>query len=303
MERPPRLPPLNALRVFQTVVRHRSFRGAADELSVTPQAVSQQIKLLEDSLGLELFARKGRAIEPNEQAILLAHHIQAGFDEFAEGVRRVTKLGQRNRINVNASPYFATRFLLDRLARFREIMPGADLRLTTMVELPDFVADDVDVAIQWGFGTWTNHEQTLLLRDIKVICCTPALAARLNAPADLLEVPLLHSVLADLWVPVLRHLGVTGNHAPDALRFQDAATMRRATLAGLGVGLLSTIDAEEDLASGKLVAPFGLDVMAGMPEAQIPGFYLVLPKAHRRVKPIAAFCDWVARENWALPVV
>lgn len=79
--------------------------------------------------------------------------------------------------------------------------------------------------------------------------------------------------------------------------------MRRATLAGLGVGLLSTIDAEEDLASGKLVAPFGLDVMAGMNEAQIPGFYLVLPKAHRRVKAIAVFCDWVAQENWTLPVV
>ncbi|MEO5615683.1 MAG: LysR substrate-binding domain-containing protein [Cypionkella sp.] len=303
MDRPPRLPPLNALRVFQTVMRHRSFRGAADELSVTPQAVSQQIKLLEDTLGLELFARKGRAIEPNEQAILLAHHIQAGFDEFAEGIRRVTKLGQRNRINLNASPYFATRFLLDRLARFREIMPGADLRLTTMVELPDFVADDVDVAIQWGFGSWTRFDQVLLLRDIKVICCTPELAARLTKPADLLGVPLLHSVLADLWASVLAHLGVAEPHAPDAFRFQDAATMRRATLAGLGVGLLSTIDAEEDLASGKLIAPFGLDVMAAMPEAQIPGFYLVLPKAHRRVKAIAAFCDWVARENWALPVV
>lgn len=301
MDRPLRLPPLNALRVFQTVVRHRSFRGAADELRVTPQAVSQQIKLLEDSLGLELFTRKGRAIDPNAQAILLAHYIQAGFDEFAEGVRRVTKLGQRNRININASPYFATRFLLDRLARFRDIMPGADLRLTTMVELPDFVADDVDVAIQWGFGTWTKHEQLLLLRDIKVICCTPNLARQLNAPADLLTQPLLHSVLADLWTPVLVHLGVAS--APvDGLRFQDAATMRRATLAGLGVGLLSTIDADEDLASGKLVAPFGINVMAQMPDAQIPGFYLVLPKAHRRVKSIAAFCDWVADENWALPV-
>ena len=303
MDRPPRLPPLNALRVFQTVVRHRSFRGAADELSVTPQAVSQQIKLLEDALGLELFARKGRAIEPNEQAILLAHYVQAGFDEFAEGVRRVTKLGQRNRINLNASPYFATRFLLDRLSGFRENMPGADLRLTTMVELPDFVADDVDVAIQWGFGTWTQYEQVLLLRDIKVICCTPALAQRLQTPADLRAVPLLHSVLADLWASVLAHLGVTGAAPTAEFRFQDAATMRRATLAGLGVGLLSTIDAEEDLASGKLVAPFGLDVMAGMPQAQIPGFYLVLPKAHRRVKSIAAFCDWVGRENWALPVV
>ncbi|MDO8983985.1 LysR substrate-binding domain-containing protein [Cypionkella sp.] len=303
MNRPPRLPPLNALRVFQTVMRHRSFRGAADELTVTPQAVSQQIKLLEDTLALELFTRQGRAIEPTEQAILLAHYIQAGFDEFAEGIRRVTKLGQRNRINLNASPYFATRFLLDRLSNFRAIMPGADLRLTTMVELPDFIADDVDVAIQWGFGAWSNHEQTLLLRDIKVICCTPALAAKLHTPNDLRNLPLLHSVLADLWTPVLAHLNVSGAPQDSALRFQDAATMRRATLAGLGVGLLSTIDAEEDLASGKLVAPFGLNIMAEMPQAQIPGFYLVLPKAHRRVKSIAAFCDWVAHENWAMPVV
>ncbi|MES2435930.1 MAG: LysR substrate-binding domain-containing protein [Pseudomonadota bacterium] len=303
MDRPPRLPPLNALRVFQTVMRHRSFRGAADELTVTPQAVSQQIKLLEDTLGLELFTRQGRAIEPAEQAILLAHYIQAGFDEFAEGIRRVTKLGQRNRINLNASPYFATRFLLDRLSNFRAIMPGADLRLTTMVDLPDFIADDVDVAIQWGFGTWTTHEQTLLLRDIKVICCTPALAAKLKTPNDLRNLPLLHSVLADLWTPVLAHLHVTDAPQDSTFRFQDAATMRRATLTGLGVGLLSTIDAEEDLASGKLTAPFGLNIMAAMPESQIPGFYLVLPKAHRRVKSIAAFCDWVARENWAMPVV
>ena len=122
-DRAARLPPLNALRVFQTVVRQRSFRAAAEELLVTPQAVSQQIKLLEETLGQELFLRKGRAIEPNEQAILLAHYVQAGFDEMAEGVRRISKTITRNRINLNASPYFATRFLLDRLSRFRDLMP------------------------------------------------------------------------------------------------------------------------------------------------------------------------------------
>ena len=95
---PSRLPPLNALRVFHAVVRHCSFRGAADELLVSSQAVSQQIKLLEDSLGTHFFECKGRAIEPHEQAILPAHYIQAGFDEFAEGVRRVTEVGYRNRI-------------------------------------------------------------------------------------------------------------------------------------------------------------------------------------------------------------
>lgn len=294
-----RLPPLNALRVFHIVVRHRSFRSAADELSVSPQAVSQQIKLLEDTLGAELFERKGRAIEPNEKAILLAHFVQAGFDELSEGVRRVAKSDTRNRINVNASPYFATRYLLDRINRFRAIAPDADLRLTTMVDLPDFVADDVDVAIQWGFGTWKGHEATRLLHDYKVICCTPDIARRLSGPQDLLAMPLLHPVLsAELWPNVLRHLGVSHRSNKNDIQLQDAATMRRATLAGLGIGLISTIDAAEDLKLGKLVAPFGQDVMHKMSEVQVPGFYLVVPKAHRRVKTIATFCRWIETENW-----
>lgn len=297
-----RLPPLNALRVFHTVVRHRSFRSAADELSVSPQAVSQQIKLLEDTLGVTLFERKGRAIEPNEKAILLAHFVQAAFDELAEGVRRVAKPDPRSRINVNASPYFATRYLLDRIDRFRDIAPDADLRLTTMVDLPDFVADDVDVAIQWGFGIWKGHEATLLLQDHKVICCTPDLARRLSRPDDLRSMPLLHPILSvELWPNVLRHLGVTDRSAKSDIRLQDAATMRRATLAGLGVGLLSTIDAVEDLTLGKLVAPFGQDVMQTMPAAEVPGFYLVLPRAHRRVKMIDGFCRWIQAENWLQP--
>lgn len=295
----PRLPPLNSLRVFHTVVRHRSFRAAADELSVTPQAVSQQVKLLEDALGVELFGRKGRAIEPNEHAILLAHFVQAAFDELAEGVRRVSRSNTRNRVNVNASPYFATRYLLDRVARFRRAEPEADLRLTTMVDLPDFVADDVDVAIQWGYGAWRGFESTLLLRDPKVICCTPDLARQISGAADLATLPLLHPVLApELWPNILRHLGVVPHPNQRDIRFQDAATMRRGTLAGLGVGLISSIDAVEDLKLGKLVAPFGMEVMQDMAQAEIPGFYLILPKSHRRVKTIAAFCRWIEAEDW-----
>ena len=297
-DRAPRPPPLNALRVFQTVVRARSFRAAAEELHVTPQAVSLQIRQLEEALGFPLFDRRARVVEPNEQAILLAHYVGAGFAEIEEGIRRVTRARQRSRININASPYFATRHLLDRLATFREIMPDADLRLTTMVDLPDFVQDDVDVAIQWGFGTASPFDQVLLLPDHKIICCTPALAARLQMPADLLNSTLLHPMLGErLWPAILVHLGVTGE-ARDGIRLQDAAAMRRATLAGLGIGLISRIDAEEDLKSGALVAPFGQDVMDHMPPDQIPGFYLVLPKSHRRIKQIAAFCRWVEGQDW-----
>lgn len=296
---PPRLPPLNALRVFETVVRHGSFRSASDELLVSPQAVGLQIKTLETVLGIALFERKGRAIVPNEQAILLAHFVQAGFDEFAEGIRRISKTDKRHRINVNASPYFATRYLLDRMGQFRETVPDVELRLTTMVDLPDFVADDVDVAIQWGFGGWKSHESRLLLPDIKLICCTPEMAQTIRKPEDLLNLPLLHPVLAEgLWANILHHLGVQGSQRPGDARFSDAATMRRATLAGLGVGLLSSIDAAEDLALGKLVAPLGRDVMQDMPRHQVPGFYLVLPKSHRKIPAIAAFCDWVQAEDW-----
>lgn len=296
--RAPRLPPLNALRVFQTVVRARSFRAAAEELHVTPQAVSLQIRQLEEALGMPLFDRRARMVEPNEQAILLAHYVGAGFAEIEEGIRRVTRTRQRSRININASPYFATRHLLDRLATFRETMPEADLRLTTMVDLPDFVKDEVDVAIQWGFGGWAPRDQVLLLSDHKVICCTPSLATNLHSPVDLLDCTLLHPMLGErLWPDILAHLGVTGE-ARDAIRLQDAAAMRRATLAGLGVGLISRIDAREDLKSGALVAPFGTDVMDGMPTAQVPGFYLVLPKSHRRIRQIAAFCRWVEGQDW-----
>lgn len=299
---PPRLPPLNALRVFHVAVRHRSLRGAAGELRVSPQAVSQQIRLLETTLGTELFTRKGRTIEPNDKAILLSHFVQAGFDEFEEGVRRIARSAARPRINVNASPYFATRYLLDRISAFRQILPEADLRLTTMVNLPDFVADEVDVAIQWGFGRWNKLDQGLLLQDRKVICCTPDLAERLHTPADLAALPLLYPVLGDdLWPNVLRHLGLAEGMPPADIRFHDAATMRRATLAGLGVGLISTLDAREDIEAGRLSAPLGTDTLNDLPPDQVPGFYLVLPRAHRRVKAIAAFCDWVESVDWDLP--
>ncbi|MEN9411022.1 MAG: hypothetical protein RL216_2996 [Pseudomonadota bacterium] len=290
--------PLNALRVFLAVLRQRSFRRAAEELRVTPQAVSLQIRQLEEALDLQLFDRRTRSVEPTADAILLAHHVQAGFDEITEGIRRVTRARQRNRININASPWFATRHLLDRLARFRERMPDADLRLTTMVDLPDFVRDEVDVAIQWGYGGWKGLDETLLLPDWKVPCCTPALAARLNGPVDLLDMTLLHPVLSErLWRDVLAHLGVYGTPR-DGIRIQDAAALRQAALAGLGVGLISESDAREDLRSGALVAPFGAEVMRNMPADQVPGFHLVLPRSHRRVPQVAAFCDWVEKEDW-----
>jgi LysR family glycine cleavage system transcriptional activator len=254
-------------------------------------------------LQLPLFERKGRVIEPTEQAVVLSHFVQAGFDEFAEGARRVTKATYRNRININVSPYFATRYLMERPERFRDRLPDADLRLTTMVELPDFAADEVDVSIQWGFGSWKDYEVTLLVRDPKIICCAPALAERIKSADDLTKFTLLHPVLArTLWRRVLSHLGVDAPELAGEIEFQYAATMRRGAISGMGVGLVSTIEAVEDIQAGRLVAPLGTDVLANMDEQDVPGFNLIVPRGHKRVKTIAAFCSWINEQTWDAPL-
>ncbi|WP_166418328.1 LysR substrate-binding domain-containing protein [Cochlodiniinecator piscidefendens] len=294
-----KLPPLNALKAFHAAARHNSIRGAADELLVTPQAVSQQIKLLEDTLQVSLFERKGRSIEPTEAAILLARYVEAGFEELAEGVRRVTNQKYKNRITLNVSPYFATRYLLPRLETFREFVPQSDLRLTTMVETPDFSRDDIDVAVQWGYGNWNDLESTQLLIDYKVICCTAEVAERISSPQDLLNETLLHPVLQNtLWNDILDFFELEIPENTSEIAFHDAATMRRATLSGMGVGLISREDADNDIRAGDLVAPLGTDILYAMPKQQIPGFYLVLPRAHKRVSSVANFCDWILGQNW-----
>ena len=261
-----RLPPLNALKAFHAAARHGSIRGAADELLVTPQAVSQQIKLLEDTLQITLFERRGRTIEPTEAAVLLARYVEAGFEELAEGVRRVTTKKYQDRITLNVSPYFATRYLLPRLESFRESVPKSDLRMTTMVETPDFKRDDIDVAVQWGYGDWGDLDAELLIKDHKIICCTPELAAQIHSPQDLARQRLLHPVLQNtLWFDALSFLGVAPPDISSELAFHDAATMRRATLSGMGVGLISRVDATHDIRSGDLIAPLGEDLLLDMP--------------------------------------
>jgi LysR family transcriptional regulator, glycine cleavage system transcriptional activator len=296
---PPRLPPLNALRVFHAVARRLNFRSAAEELLVSPQAVSQQIKVLEEALGVALVERAGRGIKLTDEGVLFSQFVNAAFDEVLEGVRRVSKAAPRDRVNVNVSPYFATRYLLDRLGTFQERQPGVDVRLTTMLEMPDFSTDEIDVSIQWGYGEWARLDQTRLLDDPKIICCAPAVARKLRKPTDLAKVTLLQLAFSkSIWSDVLGHLGLGGASIRDGIQLHDAAMMRRATVAGTGVGLLSALDAAEDTRAGLVVAPFGFDALAGMPADQVPGFYLLVPRSRRRVKSVAAFCDWMTREDW-----
>lgn len=294
-----RLPPLNALRVFNAVVRHRSLREAAEELLVSPQAVGQQMRLLEEALGVTLLEREGRGIRLSEKAITLSHYIAAGFGEFEEGIRRVTGPRDRARINLNVSPYFGTRYLMPRLGRFRTAVPDAEIGLTTMIDLVDLERDQIDLAVQWGYGGPRDVQSHLLLRDPKVICCRPDMEARIAAPADLLGMTLLQPARSPrLWPDILRYLHVDLPVLERSLTFDDAATMRRATQQGLGVGLISVLDAAEDIAAGRLAAPLGSDVLAGMAPESVPGFYLITTRTRLRARPVAALHRWLLDQDW-----
>lgn len=294
-----RLPPLNSLKVFWVVMQHGSFRDAADELLISPQAVSQQIRLLEDILGVSLFERKARAIKPTEQAIILSPFVKAGFNELSEGVKRISRSNYRSRININVSPFFATHYLMERLNCFCEQLPDANLRLTTMTKFPDFAVDEIDISIQWGFGKWEGYDAVLLVRDPKIICCAPNVAEKIKSKKDLSHVPLLHPVHArSQWSRVLSHLGLGAYEPSNKIQFQDADTMRRAAISGLGVGLISQIDALDDIQKGLLTAPLGVHALADMPKDEVPGFYVVLPRSHRRVSIINNFWLWITSEKW-----
>lgn len=294
-----RLPPLNSLRVFHAVVRHRSLREAAEELFVSPQAVGQQVRLLEEALGVVLIEREGRGIRLTEKAITLSHYISAGFDEFEEGIRRVTGRAERERINFNVSPYFGTRYLMPRLAEFRTAVPEAEIGLTTMIDLVDLERDQIDIAIQWGYGERTDLQSHLLLRDPKIICCRPDMAERIATPADLMQFSLLQPARSQrLWPDILKFLGVEAPKLERSLTFDDAATMRRATHQGLGIGLVSVLDAEEDIGAGTLIAPLGKDALVDMPTEAVPGFYLITTRTRLRAKPVAALHRWLLEQVW-----
>lgn len=294
-----RLPPLNALRAFHAVAQNRSLQKAAEELHVTPQAVGQQIRLLEETLEVALVDRQGRKLELTEAGVLLSHFVRSGFDEIGEGVRRVSRAARRDRVNLNASPFFATQYLMPGLIVLREVLPGTEIRMSTMVDTPDFLRDDVDLAIQWGYGAWPNQDSTLLIPDPKVICCTPEIAEGIRTPQDLARSTLLDAFKSTrLWPDIFVHLSISLPPAERKIGFDDAATMRRATLQGVGVGLLSEIDADADIAAGALVAPLGRHALAGMPPEQVPGFYLLAPRTSLRVPAVMKLYRWLLQQDW-----
>jgi LysR family transcriptional regulator, glycine cleavage system transcriptional activator len=291
------LPPLNALRAFEATARHLSFSKAAEELHVTPAALSHQIRGLEDLLGLKLFHRRARSIELTEPARLIYPGIRTGFEAIREAVDRLGR-GQQDRILVvSSTPGFTAKWLVPRLYRFLARNPEIETRITASAAYANFASDGVDVGIRLSSGVHPDLYVEKLSDEWLLPLCSPRLLdgeRRLRSPQDLAHFPLIQVDLPGLvptWADWLRMAQIDGIDSTRGLRLNVADHALDAASEGMGVVLAYKMVASRDILLGRLVPPFG-------PDIPVPGrsYYFVCARGHEKRANVKAFRDWVFAE-------
>jgi len=299
-----RLPPLNALRAFEAAARHLSIAKAADELSVTPAAVSHQVRALEARLGAPLFRRRHRSLLLTDAGQRLLPGLRDGFDALAGAVAKVHEAEADTTLTVTTVIAFAARWLVPRLERFRLAHPEFEVRIDASDRTVDLEGGEADVAIRYGRGHYPGLQVARLFADEAFPVCSPALCAcetPLATPAELRHHTLLHvdwqrdKDVAPNWRMWLLAAGVEDVDSTRGPRFSDESMAAQAAVGGFGVALVSHVLVADDLAAGRLVRPFALS---------LPGqfaYYLVCPNPRCALPKVQAFRSWIMAEAAARP--
>lgn len=292
------LPPLNALRAFEATARHLSFKHAAEELFVTPAALSQQIKALEELFGQALFTRKMRAIALTPAGEALYPGLRLAFEQIRQSVGLLNRMPNDKVLVVSASPGFTAKWLAPRLWRFMQASPEIETRVSASFSLANFVTDGVDIAIRNSRRPTTG----LWSRPLFPVTLLPVVSPRLVAeqsiavPGDLVRVALIHDDMmggvtgTPSWPDWFAAAGITAPLTGPNLRFTSPDHALDAAVEGAGALLAHYVMAYDDLRTGRLVSPFG-------PRLETTHFFqLVTPDAHVRRPKVKAFIDWITAE-------
>ncbi|GLK76812.1 LysR family transcriptional regulator [Methylopila jiangsuensis] len=289
-----RLPPLAALRAFEAAARRLSFKDAAEELGVTPTAVSHQIRRLEEGLGVALFVRGPRQVALTPKGEALLPPLRRAFDAMAEAAEEARRRPSRRVATLSATVAFTAKLLVPKAARFREINPDWDLRLHAADGVVDLAAGEADAAIRYGIGPRPGLVGSPLMTDLFAPLASPRLG--LSSPADLAHAPLIHfdwRVGAKSTTPTWRAwgeaAGVSGGDWQAGVTFNDEASAIQAAVAGQGAALLSRVLVASELASGLLVQPFG-------PELAGFAYEFVCPEGAGDRPAVAALRRWIEAE-------
>ena len=288
-----RLPSLNALKAFEATARHENFTKAAAELFVTQGAVSQQVKGLEDELGVRLFQRERQRVALTEAGRLYLEVVRDAFDRLGAGTERLLQRQNSGTLTVTTSPNFAAKWLVHRLGRFSEAHPGIDLRVSASIQHVDFAREDIDLAIRHGDGSWPGMHVARLCTEQLFPVCSPRLVAQdeaLRSPAGIRQHTLLHVNGRGDWTRWLAQAGFEGVEARRNLDFNQASMAIDAAVDAQGIALARTALVAGDLISGRLVRPFPQAIEAPF------AFWIVCPKAVADLPKIATFRNWLLAE-------
>ena len=276
--------PLNALRAFEASARHLSFTRAAAELCVTQAAVSHQVKGLEARLGVSLFNRLARGLVLTDEGQALLPVLSDSFDRMARGLERFEAGAVHEVLSLGVVGTFAVRWLLPRLALFRELHPLVEVRVRTHNNKVDLAAEGLDMAIRFGDGAWHGLQADEILRAPLTPLCTPWLTARLDSPQALASVPLLRSYRREEWPAWFAQAGIEAPNVSGPV-FDSISLMVQAAIEGAGVALAPPIMFGRELHARQLIQPFPITVEAG-------GYWLTTLKSRPLSAAAAAFRDW-----------
>ena len=290
---PNSLLPLTSLHAFEAAARRLSFKAAAEELHVTPGAISQQIKLLEDRLGTALFLRQTRRIQLTEAGRVLLVPTQQAFRALTDAVARIRGTDRGKILSVSLLPSFAALWFVPRLGHFRGRHPDIDVLISATPKLADIDRDEVDVVIRYGLGDYPGlHVEHLLADDLFPVCSPQLLEGPvpLRKPADLAHHTLIHDELRQEWDLWMRAAGIEGLDTSRGPSFSLWDLAFQAAIAGQGVALGRSTLVGEYLKSGKLVRPFDVTSHSRF------GYYLVCLLERANEPKIAALRGWLKEE-------
>jgi LysR family glycine cleavage system transcriptional activator len=292
------LPPLNALRAFEAAARHLSLSLAANELNVTPAAISHQVRLLEDHIGLPVFERNGRGLALTDAGAAGLRDLREAFAHLSAAMDAIASLGETGTLSISVAPSFAAKWLLPRLDSFEREHPDIDVHVSASMQLADFTRDRIDVAIRYGAGGYADVFFEKLLAESVIPVCAPALAREKapRSPRDLVGLTLLHDDSPDndpscpTWDMWLRAAGVDDADVERGPRFNQASLVIESAILGRGVALAKSTLASADLQAGRLVRPIAAESPVDF------AYYFVAPRAKLNLPKVAYFRDWLRRQ-------
>jgi len=290
---------LNALRAFEAAARLSSFVAAADELNVSPSAISQQIRTLEEYLESPLFLRSKVGIALTPQAREAYPDIRDGLAQLAAGMAKLRAAGGDYLVTITVPPSFAAKWLLPRIDRFREQHPDLDIRLDTTDRLADFAAEGIDLGVRYGLGGYAGLQADKLFDEEVFPVCSPQLLPKAPLQPDvqwLAGMTLIHDTTSDFdpsfptWRAWLLAHGMTGVDPTRGLRLNSSLLATQAALDGHGIALARAVIADGDVCSGRLVRPF-----TGA-EGTSCAYYVVYEKKSLSLRKVRLLRDWLFAE-------